>query len=226
MAIGNNEQWREDPVWEDEEDQAGGSNLGGDNDSGGGGGASPLPFGPRGGAGDSQPSNWQQLIDMAMGRIQNPSQFTQTATNWYADVMAPGYSYYSPEQFQSLYKQGEDTLKGGIFQQMDDYYGSSMAGRGLTGSGVAGLDYGKILGQKGGALGQLWGGLQQQNIEGTQQNIARALGLGTTLDAQQQGNIMDLLNVLLGEKNANAQADANDSNALGGILGIIGSLFL
>lgn len=139
----------------------------------------------------------------------------ETLTRQWLD---PNYRYYTDEQMQDQYNRGKAQLEGDVFKAWDDNYGQTMANRNLSGSGVANLAYGKILGQKGGALADLWGDIQSRNDEATRtrQNIATSLlptmSQLSRFPLEQQ---MQLLSIMQGDKSAEASKKAANAQGWG-----------
>jgi hypothetical protein len=208
-------------------------NLGGNNDDWAvATGNSQTPgAGGAGASGNSGPAtSWQNLVNEYYGQIQGytPPAYQTQLEGLTQKWLDPNYKAYSDKQLQDWYSQGKAQLEGDIFNQWDAAYGRSMANQGLTGSGVAGLNMGKILGQKGGALADLWGGIQKYGDEATRADRAAAASyvpMLSQLNNLPQEMRMQLLNILTSDRTGQRQQDSSNAAGIGtAIAGILGAL--
>ena len=142
--------------------------------------------------------------------------------------LSPTYQAYSPERQRELYEQGKSQLESDIFRQWDENYGRSMAAQGLGGSGVGNIAYGKVLGEKGGALANLWGGIQQFGEEATRAD--RAMGAQLVPILTQLRNLpteqrFQLLDILTADRTGErSQKASNAAGAGAAIASVISSI--
>jgi hypothetical protein len=167
-------------------------------------------------------NNWNGLMGQAQDLINQPvnDPYAAQIQQWYNTVMAPGYSYYTPEQMDQMYQQQAGKLQEDVFSEWNDAMTGRIANQNTAGSGVAQMDWEALLGKKGGALGDLKSNIFNQNQEATQNAVQQALagypawqGLSQQQQAQQWNRIMDLLSVMSGEKDRKAAKDS--ANAAG-----------
>lgn len=170
--------------------------------------------------------DWNKLIQEIYQGIQGYQDpylgQLETLTQRWLD---PNYQAYSPERLQEWYEQGKSQLEGDIFKEWDENYGRSMVAQGLTGSGVGNLAYGKILGQKGGALADLWGGLQQFAEQARRADIERATTLLPmmsqlrNLPTEQRFQLLDILTAdRTGERSQKASNAAGAGAAIASVI--------
>jgi hypothetical protein len=161
---------------------------------------------------------WQTGLGMI--NQNTPDVYARPVSDWYNKVMAPGYQAYTPEYLDNLYNQGAAKLKAGVFNQWQNDYGARMANQGISGSGVANIDYGKVLGAEGGALADLYNNVQQYGMDATRQDVAQAAGMYPSLSAMnyQYGNqAWDRYAQMLGAymQKYGIKAQQNSANAAG-----------
>jgi hypothetical protein len=160
---------------------------------------------------------WKTLSGRAMGMLDpnNPD----PARDWYSRVMSPGYQAYSPENLEQTYQGEASKLKADVFKGWEDTLGGTIANRGTAGSGVANLDWGKLLGKEGGALSNLRGDIWRYGQDATREDTARALGMA---DRDWQ-KLMEYMGLLQGErlqdKSNKAANKAGWGQAIGSALG-------
>jgi hypothetical protein len=214
-----------------------GSTSGGGGYGGGSGGGSGSAgrYGAFGAIAGKPTDMWGNLLQDAYDTYGQPvnDPYQAQAQQWYNTVMTPGYTAFSPEQISQMYEQGKNQLEADVFQGWEDAYGGTMANRNLTGSGVAGLDMGKILGKEGGALSNLYGDIWQYGQDATRQDVANAVSMYPSLQSMNfQGQnaewdrLMELLGVVGNERAAKQNADAQNSGNIWGAIGALAGLFL
>ncbi len=180
-------------------------------------------------SGTSNTASWNQLLQDIYGNLQNyQNPYLQQLEGLTQQWLSPDYQAYTPEQLQQWYEQGKQQLEGDVFKEWDEGYGRQMANQNIAGSGVGDISYGKILGQKGGALADLWGGIQQFAEQARRSDIERATSLLPVmsqlknLPLEQQ---MQLFNILTSERASAKQSQAQNNAGLGAaIAGIVNAL--
>ncbi len=169
------------------------------------------------------PNYLAQAGQMINQPIQNP--FLPQYQDYYQKVMAPGYEAFTPEQLNAMYQTQSGQLKEDVFSQWEDAMSERLANQNLAGSGAAKMDWEKLLGREGGALGALKGDIWNYGQNATREDIARAIGSapiyqGQNADEQREAwnRLTQYLGIQQGEKAGQQQRQQANASGLASLI--------
>jgi hypothetical protein len=127
--------------------------------------------------------------------------------NYTQNVLGEGYSAYTPEQTQKMIAD-QTGLARNQFAVDENRISSRLAGQGLSGSGVAGMDWGGQQGRENKAISDIVSNVGNKNIDATQLNKSQALGMLPSLSQMGQIPLQNQMaySGILGSQNADKNA--------------------